>query len=108
MLIVKIKSVQVVLINLFLKEERVMKKVLAAIFVMAFALSVTACASLKDVRQLEDQAKQTLSKCEASAAKAEDAAMKAEKSAARAEEMANKAEAMADKCEQIFKKRMKK
>jgi len=85
-----------------------MKKVLAVICAMAFALSVTACCSLKEVRKLEDEAKMTLSKCEASAAKAEDAAMKAEKSAARAEEMANKAEAMADKCEQIFKKRMKK
>jgi hypothetical protein len=86
----------------------VMKKILAGLFVMAFAISLTACASLSDVRKLEDEAKQTLSKCEASATKAEDAAMRAEKSAAKAEEMANKAEAMADKCEQIFKKRMKK
>jgi hypothetical protein len=85
-----------------------MKKILAGLFIMAFTISLTACASLNDVRKLEDDAKMTLSKCEASAAKAEDAAMKAEKSAAKAEEMANKAEAMADKCEQIFKKRMKK
>ena len=85
-----------------------MKKMLAVICVSAFAISLTACCSLKEVRKLEDEAKMTLSKCEASAAKADDAAMKAEKSAAKAEEMANKAEAMADKCEQIFKKRMKK
>ncbi len=85
-----------------------MKKFLAVIFVLAFAFSLTACCSLKEVRKLEDEAKQTLSKCEAAATKAEDAAMRAEKAAAKAEEMANKAEAMADKCEQIFKKRMKK
>ena len=54
----------------------VMKKILAGLFVMAFAISLTACASLNDVRKLEDEAKQTLSKCEASATKAEDAAMK--------------------------------
>jgi uncharacterized membrane protein YcjF (UPF0283 family) len=85
-----------------------MKKVLVVICVVAFAVSLTACCSLKEVRKLQDESKQVLSKCEAAAAKADDAAMRAEKSAAKAEEMANRAEAMATKCEEIFKKRMKK
>jgi uncharacterized membrane protein YcjF (UPF0283 family) len=85
-----------------------MKKIIAIICVGAFVFSLTACCSLKEVRKLQDESKQVLSKCEASAAKADDAAMRAEKSAARAEEMANKSEAMATKCEEIFKKRMKK
>jgi hypothetical protein len=85
-----------------------MKKILAVICLVAFAVSLSSCCSLSRVKELENQAQQTLSKCEAAAAKADDAAMRAEKAAARAEEMANKAEAMADKCEQIFKKKMKK
>ena len=85
-----------------------MKRILAVICVMAFAFSLSACCSLKEVRKLQDESKQALSKCEAAATKADDAAMRAEKSASKAEEMANRAEAMATKCEEIFKKRMKK
>jgi len=87
-----------------------MKKILAVLFVVAFAFTIAGCcgvgesdcAKCKELCQSAlDKAQSIEASCTASAKAAGDAAM-------RAENAARRAEAAAEKCEAMFKKHMKK
>lgn len=86
-----------------------MKRLLAALFVVAFAFSIVGCAcNQADIKKCQelcqgamDKAQSIEQSCAASAKAAEAAAMKAEAAARRAE-------AAADKAESIFAKHLKK
>jgi len=86
-----------------------MKKILAVLFVVAFAFTIAGCCGLEgDCAKCKELCQSALDKaqsieasCTASAKAAGDAAM-------RAENAARRAEAAAEKCEAMFKKHMKK
>lgn len=85
-----------------------MKRLMAALFVVAFAFSIVGCCNQADIKKCQelcqgamDKAQAIEQSCTASAKAAEAAAMKAEAAARRAE-------AAADKAEAIFAKHLKK
>lgn len=85
-----------------------MKRILAVLFVVAFAFTLVGCCGTDECTKCKELCQSALDKaqsieasCTASAKAAGDAAM-------RAENAARRAEAAAEKCEAMFKKHMKK
>ncbi|ABK16175.1 DUF6684 family protein [Syntrophobacter fumaroxidans] len=93
----------------FLKEERVMKRIMAVLFVVALAFTmISGCCATTDCKKCADLCQAALDKAQAIEQSCTASARAAEAAAQKAEAAARRAEAAADKCEQMLMRKMKK
>ena len=86
-----------------------MKRVIAVLFVVAFAFTmVSGCACTQDAKKCTELCQAALDKAQQVEQSCANYAKQAEAAAMKAEAAARRAEAAADKCENIFMKKMKK
>lgn len=91
------------------EEERVMKRILAILCVVALAFTmVSGCACSKDAKKCTEMCATAMDKAQAIEQQCSASARAAEAAAQKAEAAARRAEAAADKAESIFMKHMKK
>lgn len=88
----------------YLEEERVMKRIMAVLLMVAFAFTLAGCAC----GPAKECPAPCLDRIQALEAKCQADMRAVEAAVAKAEAAARRAEAAADKCESIFMKHMKK